>query len=149
MKTKFKTSTKSQNQTILKNSNFLNSQNYIIWKKTKNNIFIKNQIVDNIENIRNINFVNIYWFMALTFIIFFIFHLLINSILWNFNIKLTFEESIYTLTIIIFIVVYIFVKHIYIVNYFKKTILYLKKPFSYKEYLWNKKNDNLLIKKKK
>jgi len=41
MKTRFKTSTKSLNQSILENSNFLNNQNYILGINEKNNIISK------------------------------------------------------------------------------------------------------------
>jgi hypothetical protein len=41
MKTKLKTSPKSQNQSILENRNFLNSQNYILGKKEKKIILLK------------------------------------------------------------------------------------------------------------
>jgi hypothetical protein len=41
MKTKFKTSSKSQKQSILDNRNFLNNQNYVFSRKNKNRLLSK------------------------------------------------------------------------------------------------------------
>jgi hypothetical protein len=54
MKTKFKTSPKPQNNSILENSNFLNNQNYILGENEKKKLLSKFFVENNILFIMNI-----------------------------------------------------------------------------------------------
>jgi len=127
MKIRLNTSPKSQNQTILKNSNFLNNQNYTFWKKLKKLIYLwlfssvnkKNLIWFNEEieylkietkKIKEIKRWNIYFFVyifgfSLIYLILFLFFLPF-FVLWNiFNIIILKDIP----TIIFFILIWLYI----------------------------------------
>jgi len=104
MKTRFKTSSKSQKQTILENSNFLNAQNYILGKSEKKKLLSKFFVEKMISNILwKINIFNIIFFPLL--IIFLLINIFIFIFILNLYISL---NIILIITIIIWLIISIF-----------------------------------------
>ena len=80
MKTRFKTSSKSQKDPILENSNFLNNQNYVLGKSEKKKILSKFLTENTINNFLS----KLSWFLwFFSYRFFWIFLLLILMLLWD------------------------------------------------------------------
>jgi len=109
MKTKFKTSPKSQKESILENNNFRNNQNYILGKKNINFIILK-EIFNN-EMAKNKKMAEYDSRNDFSSLINFVFKICFNLI----KILYLFEKKLKVKTEIIFIVInYLIIKFILI-----------------------------------
>ena len=141
MKTKFKTSTKSQKQSILENSNLLNSQNYILGFKEKNWILEKivmynwktfiPYFLESIFTIIGIYIYYIHWNTIYEYIL----NLINNNIEWNLKIfLLLFIPGIILIILFIILSIFTFLNKISQTNYYirkRKVLIYkktIKKP---------------------
>jgi len=70
MKTQFKKTNNLQNSTILKNSNFLNSQNYILWNSEKNYTSFVFNTINLLKDIANDYFFSFLYYVSI--ILFFV-----------------------------------------------------------------------------